>query len=262
MLETNSVDYAAQWPLSFLRRIESPGGGRAELWWLGGAGFALKTAASLVWIDPFFGPSPSENAVRMIASPVDPRWIRRADAVFSSHDHEDHCEGRTLLPISKNTPAKFVGPRSSVAKMRTFGLPEGRTRMVAAGDVVRVASDLTAHVLPCDDPHEPHAVSLLFEVGHRNVYFGADGFFTEELREIGSRWAIDVAILNFGKELYMSADEVLQCAQALRAKTVIPMHWDIWKAYRGHPADLEELAAEEMPDLEIATLSLGDTFGL
>lgn len=259
----NYKDYKAQWPVSFLRQIESPGeGDGAKLWWLGGAGFALKTAASLVWIDPFFGPSPSEKAIRMIASPVDPRWIRRANAVFSSHDHEDHCEERTLLPVSENTPATFVGPRSSIAKMRAFGVPEDKARTVAVGDVVRVAKDLTARVLPCNDPQEPLAVSFLFEVENLNVYFGADGFFTEELRNIGLRWDIDVAILNFGRELYMSADEVIRCARALKPKTVIPMHWDIWKAYRGSPDELECLAAEEMPDLEVVTLSLGDKFRL
>ena len=60
----------------------------------------------------------------------------------------------------------------------------------------------------------------------------------------------------------MDAAEVLRCASALDARTVIPMHWDIWKDFRADPADLVAAARVSAPHLSVEVLTLGDRYPL
>lgn len=251
-----------QWPDTFLSAIEADGPpDGVDLWWLGGAGFALRASGLLLWIDPFFGPSPSERALRMIASPIGPGAIRRADAALSTHDHIDHCEPDTLIPLAANTPAVFIGPRSSADKMRQMGIAADRIRQVSPGDTIQM-DGLRLHVCPCRDLEEPHAVTFLVEAANRTIFFGGDGRLSDDHAPIGRRWEIDLAVVSIGAELYMSPEEGLRCAEALRARTVMPVHWDIWKHFRGRPEELAELAAERCSGLRVLIPSLGDRFSL
>jgi L-ascorbate 6-phosphate lactonase len=253
-----SARFVAQWPASFLRDLEASSvQAEIELWWLGAASFAFKTSTTLIWIDPYFGPSPNERAVRMIASPLDPRDIRRADAVLASHDHADHCEPETLRAITENTAARLLGSGSAVHRMRAAGLQPQRCEVVVPGDVHTVG-DVTLTTLACLDPKEPGSVAFILEANGCCVFFGADGVYTPDFERVGAHWKIDVALLNYGREIYMSADEVVRCACALRTRVVVPFHWDVWKAFRADPQEVVRAAANALPGLEVRVLSLGD----
>lgn len=257
-----SVDrtYNALWPRSFLTTLEAVEDG-AHLTWLGGAGFALKTPTSLVWIDPFFGPSPSERALRMIANPVDPRFIRRADAVLSSHDYTDHCEQATLVPIAKNTRVRLIRPAFLVDKTTEFGRGE-RVEQAWSGETLRLAEDLPLTICPCNGFSEPYAVSFLSNLPGSPVYYGADGFHADFLKEPDSRETVDVAILAYGRKLGRDVAQVLRSAPGLNARTLILMHWDIWTDFRADPAELVIAAKESVPQFDIAVLTLGKRYTL
>lgn len=95
------------------------------LWFLGGTGFVVKTVSSTLYIDPYFTTkNPPWNLRRAIPIPINPNHIRIVDAVISTHEHPDHCDKTTIVPIGENTNAVFMGPWCSVELVRRWGFPQ------------------------------------------------------------------------------------------------------------------------------------------
>src|ERR1700686_5105162 len=80
------------------------------VWRLGGAGVAIRSGPALIYIDPYLvRPKRDSGSHRAIPVPFYPEMISKADAVLSTHEHDDHCNERTLMSIQKNTAAVFFG---------------------------------------------------------------------------------------------------------------------------------------------------------
>ena len=88
------------------------------LWWLGQSGFLLQWNGRRVLIDPYLSDSLTKKYehtdkphVRMSERVIDPDLFRGIDVVTSSHNHTDHLDAETLVPIFRNNPgASFIIP--------------------------------------------------------------------------------------------------------------------------------------------------------
>ena len=134
----------AYWPKTFLDEVEQSKVERGVSFWsLGGPSFLYRTPQTTIWIDPYFYGTPDDSvpdAYRATSIPIKPDEVRLADCIISTHDHVDHCHEGTLVPILDNTEAFCIGPKSSAANMREFGIPESRIREVKSDDTLQVLS--------------------------------------------------------------------------------------------------------------------------
>lgn len=242
----------------------------AVVWYLSGAGIAVKGGGALIYIDPYFGGSPSREWLRMTAVPVDPGEVRVADAILSTHEHEDHCHRGSVIPMMRNTRAVFIGPRSSAARVRSWlveeGLDASRVVEVEPGSSVEVKG-LRVRALASGDSNAESAVTYLVETPGGNLFHGGDTQYFPGLAEIGDRFAVDVAFISVGRAPrgrrdYMTACEAVKAALDLRARILVPMHYDLWKATREDPQLVEHVARAWRAPVEVVALSLGDSFKL
>jgi len=217
------------------------------LWWLGGSSYVLKTPQSLIYVDLFTGPAPSDTLTKLtkdIPDLIDPAEIKKADLVLSTHEHIDHCHQESLLPIYESTKAIFVGAPSSVKHFKAWGFDEQR--------IIELRPQQSFHLLdvnilaqPNKDCADKDAVSYLFQVGNICLFEGGDSLYFDEFKAIGKKWDIDIALLNYFTDppdvefvQTMVPSEVAQAAQDLGASILIPKHWDIWKELKANPADV------------------------
>src|SRR5512137_1596827 len=85
--------------------------GRARLWWLGQSGFLLRTEAGTVLFDPYLSDSLTKKYAatdkphtRITERVIAPERLTGIDVITSSHNHTDHLDAETLLPLLKSNP--------------------------------------------------------------------------------------------------------------------------------------------------------------
>lgn len=234
------------------------------LWSLGGAGVVLRTSESTILIDPYFGPSTSEEWVRMVAVPLDPRELTACDLLLSTHEHEDHCERSTALAVAERTNAKFIGPESSCKRFLMWGIEESRVISLKPGERVD-HKDISIVAWFANDPDAESAISYIIKSGDIKVFHGGDSKFSESFSRVGEREGVDVAILALGRnprghKYYMNACDLVEAARDLGARTLIPVHWDIWRRTREDPELVRDIARRWGLTLEVVALQLGDRY--
>src|SRR6267378_7912319 len=114
-----------------------------HLWWLGQSGFLLQWKGKRVLIDPYLSDSLTKKYVatdkphiRMSERVMDPELLKNILIVSSSHNHTDHLDAETLIPVLKNNPGihfiipeanrAFVADRVQCDKDFPTGLNDGR----------------------------------------------------------------------------------------------------------------------------------------
>src|SRR5690242_9492971 len=110
---------------ALLRDIEAAPDSETKfhIWWLGQSGYLIKWNGHRLLLDPYLSDSltvkysttkkPHERMSELVI-PAD--RLKSLDIVTSSHNHTDHLDGETLIPILKNNPGiKFLIPEANRA---------------------------------------------------------------------------------------------------------------------------------------------------
>jgi len=226
----------SQWGRVLVDEIEGAQVPAGELWiWpLGGPSLCVRSSQATVYIDPFTG-SPDQGVwLRMVAVPYDPEDLRQLDAVFSTHDHDDHCHKDTLAPIVANTNAPLIGPESSARKMGGFGFPSDRITAAHEGDTF-VFGDMTVEAVTIPDHSDPTSLGWLVSAADGPTFFdGGDSMYGPHFAGLSSRGVTAAALsiagqLEDGRKIYMDAADLVQAATDMDADLLIPKHWDLWR---------------------------------
>jgi L-ascorbate 6-phosphate lactonase len=218
---------------------------RLACWWLGGSGFVFKSAAgTVIYVDPYLSDSVKRifGVGRAFPPPIAAQDVR-ADAVISSHWHEDHLDPGTIPAIAEHSPsARFFMPPSAMSRALGWGIARDRITPLMLGASVRIGDDVTLTVVPAR--HEagvsgwevPDAIGIILESRGVKVYHSGDTEYDIRLRMLKAQ-QLDVAILCInGVSGNMDAHEAALLAWQLGAGVVIPMHYSLWAENAGDTA--------------------------
>lgn len=197
---------------------------------------------------------------------IDPFAMKTVDALVVTHIHSDHLDVNTAGAVLQNCPdATFVGPQAVVDTWLKWGVPAERTIVVKPGDRVTIkdieivaleAFDRTALVTESNPevtlkgkfPQDMDliAVNYLFHTSGGSVYHAGDSHYCNYFAKHGNEHKVDVCLGAFGENPRGITDKVtsvdmLRMAEALRAKVVIPVHYDIWSNFQADPKEITEL---------------------
>jgi L-ascorbate metabolism protein UlaG (beta-lactamase superfamily) len=82
-----------------------------HLWWMGQSGYLIQWQGRHLLIDPYLSDSLTKKYagtnkphVRMTERVVAPEQLDFVDVVTSSHNHTDHLDGETLIPLWQANP--------------------------------------------------------------------------------------------------------------------------------------------------------------
>ncbi|MPR33587.1 MBL fold metallo-hydrolase [Salmonirosea aquatica] len=221
-----------------------------RLWWLGQSGFLLQWQGRHLLFDPYLSDSLTRKYattdkphVRMSERAVDPARLDFLDVVTSSHNHTDHLDAETLLPILKANPGiylvipeanrDFVTGRLGCAADFPVGMNDTFVKDIAG---FRFYGIPAAHnALERDDLGQCRYMGYVVEFGGYRVYHSGDTLWYEGLDELLMPFAVDVALLPINGNLperrvagNLSALEAAQLGKVIGAGCVIPHHYHMF----------------------------------
>jgi L-ascorbate metabolism protein UlaG (beta-lactamase superfamily) len=252
---------------TFLASVRSASPDRLHLWWLGQSGYLIKWQDSHLLIDPYLSDSLSlkyagteKPHVRMTERVISPDQLDFIDVVTSSHNHTDHLDGDTLIPLlDKNPDLTVIISRANLnfAAERLKTPVERLTPIRADSDPVTVGP-FTFHAIPSahdvletDENGDHKFIGYIISVGGITIYHSGDARPYQGLVERLNAWQIDLALLpvngndpSRGVAGNFSAAEAVQLGKAIHAGLVIPCHYDMFEFNTVSPESFTRLAQE------------------
>lgn len=207
--------------------------GSVALWWIGQAGYALKSpGGTVVLIDAYltnvvqdlFGTS------RLFPAPLDPTTAR-PDIIFATHWHEDHLDPAAIRPFAEQSQVIFVGPPSVAARVRGAGVHPERVITLERGQTVdirdvRVTGTFARHEVPGFLTED--ALGLLLTIAGVRIYHGGDSEYDARLRSIATAHPHVAMLPMNGSGGNMNAYEAALLAWQIAPRAVYPMHIGMW----------------------------------
>src|SRR3989344_2609633 len=198
--------------------------GEVELSWLGHDGFIITNGASgkRIAIDPY---NVGEN-------------IDKADIIFITHEHYDHCSVKDIQKLSR-AGTKVIGPahiQSAITKVENVEL-----HVIAVGDVVDF-EDLKIEAVPAYNlnkyrdpakkivfhPKSEGYAGYVIKMGNVVIYHIGDSDLIPEMQKLtgyGKQGNHFVALLPVSGQTVMTAEEAAEAAALLKPEIAIPMHY-------------------------------------
>ena len=240
---------------------------------LGQTGYRLQHDATVLFIDPYLSDSVREregdHLVRLQPIAIDPAGISDADYVLVTHEHLDHCDPDTLLPIATASPGcRFLAPPLAVETMVGYGIPRERID-VAAVDSPQQCGAFSVRTVPGAHPTlETDAdgnycrVGYVIEIDGKRLYHAGDTGVHETivaaLQAIGD---IDIGMIPVNEQNFyrdragiignMSVREAFQFAAEIGVHTLVPTHWDMFASNQVYREEIELLYAKLQPPFEM-----------
>jgi len=232
---------------------------------LGQVGCKISTGKGNIYIDPYLSDAIerniSESLKRLRPIPISPDQVDDADLVLITHDHEDHCDLETLVPISLSSPgAKFVAPMSASKLLKSAGVNESRiviadhrTEYRDKDNSIVINTVPSAHPsVAVDEYGYYNCVGYVVECQGKRIYHPGDTSLTQDVLDGLQKFQhIDLALLpvnerNFYRDSQgilgnMTIREAFQLADDIYAEQVIPTHWDMFEANQVFKEEIELL---------------------
>lgn len=234
-----------------------------SVWWLGQSGFLIQWRRHHALLDPYLSDSLTRKYagtdkphVRVTERVVAPERLDFIDVVSSSHNHTDHLDSETLLPLSKvNAHLQLVIPEANRAFVaERLKCPLDYPHGLDAGRSLSL-KDFTFYGIPAAhnelerDPEGQHKfMGYVVEVGPWRIYHSGDTKHFVGMEEWLRPFDVDVALLPINGDRperrvagNLDGHEAAQLAHAIGADVAIPCHFDMFEFNTALP---DEFVAE------------------
>ena len=238
-----------------------------HVWWLGQSGFLVQWQGHYLLIDPYLSDSLTKKYaatnkphVRMTERIIAPERLDFIDIVISSHNHTDHLDGETLIPLLKANPKlRMIVSRANLdfAAERLHVAAERLTPIRADGDGIEIdpfrfyAIPSAHESLEQDEDGNHRYIGLIIQAGRWTLYHSGDCVPYDGLVERLQKWKIDIALLPIsgrdparGVPGNFTAAEAAQLGKEINAGLVIPCHYEMFEFNTVSPQEFIKAAEQ------------------
>lgn len=221
-----------------------------QLWWLGQSGFLLQWNGYRVLIDPYLSDSLTKKYadtkkphVRMSERVIDPSLLTSIDIVSSSHNHTDHLDAETLIPILTNNPGiSFIIPEANRAFIADRVKCEVDYPIGLNDDISVTVSGVRFHGIAAkhneidrDENGNCRYMGYVIEFGKWKIYHSGDTLFYPAMITALKPFNVDIALLPIngddplrGVAGNLNGTEAAELAKSIGAGIVIPCHYNMF----------------------------------
>ena len=237
--------------------------GRRCLWWLGQSGFLVLQKGRALLLDPYLSDSltlkyantdkPHVRVTERVVSPEALGTLGCIDIITSSHNHTDHLDAETLLPILNANPQSrlAISPANRDFVLERLGAKFAPRLLEVGCDASTRISDLEIRAVPsAHNSVDRDAVGNFRYVGYvirwdgATFYHSGDTLWHEGIAPALKDFHIDVAMLPINGNCperrvagNLNGREASQLAKSINARWVIPCHYDLFEFNTAAPDD-------------------------
>ncbi len=265
-------------------QISTSSESQLHIWWLGQSGFLIDYQGKYLLFDPYLSDSlttkyaqTDKPHTRISELVIDPALLPELAVVTSSHNHTDHLDAETLIPILANSPnVRLLFPEAN----RTFvanrlGLPLHSPTLVGTVDEQTLElAGFRFHGVPAahntverDEEGRPRFMGFVVEIGNYRLYHSGDTLWYDGIVDILKPFAVDVAFLPINGNKperrvagNLNPDEAARLGTAIGAKLVVPHHYALFAFNTADPADF--VRACEQHQTPYRVMQLGERLSL
>ena len=228
-----------------------------HLWWLGQSGFLVQWQGHHLLADPYLSDSLTHKYagtdkphVRMTERVVQPERLNFIDVVTSSHNHTDHLDKETLVPLMRVNPRMqvvvpeanrgFACDRLGMMIEQPRGMDAGDTKQFSMFEITAVPA---AHpTLDHDEWGRNKYLGYIIKCGDITLYHSGDTMLYDGIEARLACYQPDVAILPISGDVperrvagNLNGREAAHLAKCIGAKLVIPCHYDMFEFNTASP---------------------------
>ncbi len=250
-----------------------------RVWWLGQSGFLIQYQGKHLLFDPYLSDSLNKKYAgtdkphtRISELVINPSLLDMIDVVTSSHNHTDHLDADTLLPIFDKNPAikmiipeanrAFVADRLKCDPESPIGLNDNQSIEIPPFKIYGVPA---AHnLLERDEAGRLKYMGFVAEFGPYKVYHSGDTLWYEGMADILKPFNVDVAFLPINGNKperkvagNLSFEEAARLGKEITAKLVIPHHYHLFAFNTEDPDNFITKANEYRTPYKVLRLGEG-----
>ncbi len=177
----------------------------------------------------------------------------KADYILVSHGHWDHLGD--AYDIARRQGSKIISSSEIAKKAAGDGLNAHAQHLGGRSfhPFGSVKLTLAFHGAGIEGGH---ACGFVVDYYGKNVYFAGDTGLFSDMKLIGELDPLDVALLPIGDNFTMGIEDAVIAASFLKAKTVIPYHYNTWPLIEQDPEEFKQ-KVEQKTDSECVILPPG-----
>lgn len=210
------------------------------------------TGGKTILIDPFI----NGNSLTDLKADEE-----KPDVILLTHAHNDHV-GDTV-EIAKENDSTVVAPVELANYLGTFGLETVGMNLGGSKEfdfgTVKYTKAFHSSSYTTEDGDVIYGgmpAGILFKAEGKTVYHAGDTELFGDMELIGKRNEIDVAFLPIGDFFTMGPDDAAYAAELLKAKTVVPIHYNTFPPIKQDPEKFKKMVKGS----EVKVLAAGELF--
>lgn len=239
--------------------------GKTWLFWLGQAGFVIKsTEGKLLGIDLYLSECVEsvEGHVgyhRLMPQIIDPSELE-LDVVIATHYHRDHFDIDAMPKLMANNKTHLYCAYDCKEDVERLCINHSRTTFVKPGD----NSDCAGFHI--DFIHSDHGSGAPLEAapivtvdGNHILEVGDTSLHLDWKDEYLMAGSLDVLIAPInGAYGNMNEQENVTLTKALQPKLTVPCHFGMFASHGGHPGLWKDLIEEQLPGQQFKLFTMGE----
>ena len=221
-----------------------------KITWYGHSALKIEIADKVLIVDPMLDNNP--------VSPVKAADIKKADAVYVTHDHPDHLG--EAFDICKRTGAVFVAILELAKQASQNGVEN--TAMLNIGGTFPLGEAKLTIVKAVHSSNVGTPTGVMIQGEGLTIYDAGDTALFSDMKLFGDLYDITLACLPMGGNYTMDATQAVEAVKMLKPKMVLPIHYGTFPNTAKNADEFAKKIREATPTVKPISVRPGETFKL
>lgn len=251
--------------VSLSDRIKQAQLGKTYLFWVGQAGFIVKSSTGkLLGIDMYLSECVERVEGHVGYHRLMPQLLEFDDLTFDviivTHFHRDHFDVDAMYSLMDNNNTRLLCALDCQKDVDDLEIDKNRVNFIKPGDIFYIGDFKISFIRSDHGAGAPLEVAPIITVDGRNILeVGDTSLHLDWKDEYLKEGNLDVLIAPInGAYGNLNEQENVSLTQVLKPKLTVPCHFGMFSSHGGHPGLWKELIEKQLPEQKYKIFTMGE----